>query len=109
MCVLRFGVDLRLRDLLVTSGQAAENVRRALRLAPRGGEMRALHHVLGHRDDLLAYENAEQPNQCHHRRRRRAIEDRRAYRPSRAPSYACTGCSASWSFEVRCLALCTMV
>src|SRR5258705_12646878 len=65
-------LDLGLRDLLVTPGQEAENVLCALRLAPRGGEMRALHHALGHRDDLLAYEDAEQPDQRHHRRRRRA-------------------------------------
>src|SRR5947209_7351386 len=72
MCSLWFGVDLGLRHLLVTSGQEAENVRRALRLAPRGGDMRALHHALRHRDDLLADENAEQPNQRHHGRRRRS-------------------------------------
>src|SRR4029077_20033508 len=72
MCVLRFGVDLGLRDPLITSGQETENVWRALRLAPRGGEMRALHHALRHRDDLLADEDAEQPNQRHHRWRRRS-------------------------------------
>ena len=43
-----------------------------VRLTPRGGEMRAIQHVPGHRDDLLAYEDAEQPNQRHHGRRRRS-------------------------------------
>jgi hypothetical protein len=34
--------------------------------------MRAIQHVLGHRDDLLAYEDAKQPHQRHHGRRWRS-------------------------------------
>src|SRR5258706_16293013 len=57
--VLRLGVDPGLCNLLVTPGQEAEDVRHPVRLAPSGSELCALHHVLGHRDDLLADEDAE--------------------------------------------------
>src|SRR6266487_4903622 len=70
--LLLFGVNLGLRCRLVAAWQEAEDVRRALRLTPRGGEMRALQHLPGHRDDLLAYEYAEQPDQRHHGRRWRS-------------------------------------
>src|SRR6266850_6842610 len=72
MGFLRIEVNLDLHFLRVAPRQEAENVRRDLRLVPRRGELRARHHVLGQRDDLLAYENAEQPNQRHHGRRWRA-------------------------------------
>src|ERR1700750_308136 len=68
----RFGVNLALWCLLMTPGQEAENVRRALRLAPRGCEMRATQHLFGYRDDLLAHEDAEQTHQRHHGRRWRS-------------------------------------
>src|SRR5262249_29769230 len=41
----RFGINLALRCLLVTPGQEAEDVRHAVRLAPRSGEMRAIQQI----------------------------------------------------------------
>ena len=60
------------RQLNAVAPEQAKDVRRAVRLAPRGGELRALQHVPGHRHDLLANEDSEQPNQRHHRRRWRS-------------------------------------
>src|SRR5260221_11263406 len=70
MGFLRIEVNLGLHFLRVAPRQEAEDVRRDLRLVPRRGQMRALHQVPGHRDELLADENAEQPNQRHHGRPR---------------------------------------
>ena len=43
--------------------QLAKHVGRAFCFSPSGGEMRAIEHVLGNRDDLFAHEDAKQPYQ----------------------------------------------
>ena len=52
--------------------QHTEHVRGALRLLPGSGEAAARIICLPDRDDLLADENAEQADERHQRRRRRA-------------------------------------
>src|SRR5258706_3170831 len=72
MWLFRFGVDTGSHRIGVTPGQEAEDVRHRVRFTPGVSEMRPNHHVLGHGDDLLADEDAEQPYQRHHGRRRRS-------------------------------------
>ena len=105
---------------------AAEHVRRASATGATRRRDASQPACAGHRHDLLADEDAEQPQQRHHGRRRRsdveqAVDD--ADQETRAerekvgalighPVSSChagTGASVSWTFELRCGALCTIV